>query len=137
MPDQFPRSQWQDNDDGLSPLDVATQVAVPEFDGRIITVPFSFKEIDDEGLISYVADPERCARVAGLAVRHARLRAVAPQDKRVAVVFSAYPDQARPHRQRRRAGHPGERGRAAARHARRRLRRSATSPASTRRTATR
>ena len=85
------RSQWQDNDDGLSPLDVATQVAVPEFDGRIITVPFSFKEIDDEGLISYVADPERCARVAGLAVRHARLRAVAPQDKRVAVVFSAYP----------------------------------------------
>jgi cobaltochelatase CobN len=85
------RSQWHDNDDGLSPLDVATQVAVPEFDGRIITVPFSFKEIDDEGLISYVADPERCARVAGLAVRHARLRAVAPKDKRVAVVFSAYP----------------------------------------------
>ena len=85
------RSQWRDNDDGLSPLDVATQVAVPEFDGRIITVPFSFKEIDEEGLISYVADPERCARVAGLAVRHARLRAVAPQDKRVALVFSAYP----------------------------------------------
>jgi cobaltochelatase CobN len=63
-----PHSQWRDNDDGLSPLDVATQVAVPEFDGRIITVPFSFKEIDDDGLISYVADAERCARVAGLAV---------------------------------------------------------------------
>ena len=76
---------------GLSPLDVATQVAVPEFDGRIITVPFSFKEIDDEGLISYVADPERCARVAGLAVRHARLRTIPARDKRVAVVFSAYP----------------------------------------------
>ncbi len=85
------RSQWHDNDDGLSPLDVATQVAVPEFDGRIITVPFSFKEIDDEGLISYVADPERCARVAGLAVRHAHLRSVAAPDKRIAVVFSAYP----------------------------------------------
>ncbi|HKP44771.1 cobaltochelatase subunit CobN [Mycobacterium sp.] len=85
------RSQWEDNDDGLSPLDVATQVAVPEFDGRIITVPFSFKEIDDEGLISYVADDERCARVAGLAVRHAKLRAIAPADKRVALVFSAYP----------------------------------------------
>ena len=27
------RSQWQNNDDGMSPLDVATQVAVPEFDG--------------------------------------------------------------------------------------------------------
>ena len=65
----------------MSPLDVATQVAVPEFDGRIITVPFSFKEIDDEGLISYVADPERCARVAGLAVRHARLRSIAAADR--------------------------------------------------------
>ncbi len=86
-----PRDQWRDNDDGLSPLDVASQVAVPEFDGRIITVPFSFKEIDDDGLISYVADPERCARVAGLAIRHARLRHVAPADKRVALVFSAYP----------------------------------------------
>jgi cobaltochelatase CobN len=85
------RKQWSDNDDGMSPLDVATQVAVPEFDGRIITVPFSFKEIDDEGLISYVADPERCARVAGLAVRQARLRRIAPADKRVALVFSAYP----------------------------------------------
>ena len=84
-------AQWAENDEGMSPLDVATQVAVPEFDGRIITVPFSFKEIDDEGLISYVADPERCARVAGLAVRQARLRRIAPADKRVALVFSAYP----------------------------------------------
>jgi len=51
------KSQWQNNDDGMSPLDVATQVAVPEFDGRIITFPFSFKEIYDEGLISYVSYP--------------------------------------------------------------------------------
>lgn len=85
------RDQWSANDDGMSPLDVATQVAVPEFDGRIVTVPFSFKEIDSEGLISYVADPERCARVAGLAVRHARLRAIPAAEKRVAMVFSAYP----------------------------------------------
>ncbi len=85
------RARWSENDDGMSPLDVATQVAVPEFDGRIITVPFSFKEIDDEGLITYTADPERCARVAGLAVRHARLRHVDPADKQIALVFSAYP----------------------------------------------
>jgi len=85
------RSRWADSDDGMSPLDVATQVAVPEFDGRIITVPFSFKEIDADGLISYVPDPERCARVAGLAVSHARLRSVAAADKRLALIFSAYP----------------------------------------------
>ncbi len=85
------RAKWAANDDGLSPLDVATQVAVPEFDGRIITVPFSFKEIDADGLISYVPDPERCARVAGLAVNHANLRRVPAADKRLALVFSAYP----------------------------------------------
>ena len=69
--------------------DVATQVSVPEFDGRIITVPFSFKEIDSEGLISYVPDPERCDRVAGLAVNYATLRRVGAPDKRVALMFSA------------------------------------------------
>ncbi|WP_018179288.1 cobaltochelatase subunit CobN [Jongsikchunia kroppenstedtii] len=85
------REQWDANDDGLSPLDVATQVAVPEFDGRIITVPFSFKEIDADGLPRYVADAERCARVAGIAVRHGRLRHLAPKDRRVAIMLSAYP----------------------------------------------
>ena len=85
------RATWAASDSGLSPRDVATQVAVPEFDGRIITVPFSFKEFDAEGLISYVPDPERCARVAGLAVNYATLRRVAPADKRVALVFSSYP----------------------------------------------
>ncbi len=85
------RPSWVDSDSGLSPLDAATQVAVPEFDGRIITVPFSFKETDPDGLSVYVADPERAARVAGIAVRHALLRHVPPAEKRVALVLSAYP----------------------------------------------
>lgn len=86
-----PRDDWEANDDGMSPLDVATQVAVPEFDGRIITVPFSFKEIDSDGLITYVPDPERCARVAGVALRHAKLRSIPAGERRIALVFSAYP----------------------------------------------
>jgi len=84
------RDAWADGD-GLSPLDAATQVAIPEFDGRLITVPFSFKEIDADGLSVYVADPQRAARVAGIAVRHAALRHVPAADKRVAVILSAYP----------------------------------------------
>jgi len=85
------RASWAANDDGLSPLDVASQVAVPEFDGRIITVPFSFKEIDADGLSTYVADPERTSRVAGIAVRHARLRHVPTGERRIALMLSAYP----------------------------------------------
>ncbi len=85
------RATWAAGDDGMSPLDVATQVAVPEFDGRIITVPFSFKEVDADGLTAYVADPERAARVAGIAVRHARLRHLPAAQRRVVLMLSAYP----------------------------------------------
>ncbi|MFE4500056.1 cobaltochelatase subunit CobN [Rhodococcus sp. NPDC056743] len=85
------RATWDANDDGLSPLDVATQVAVPEFDGRIITVPFSFKEIDSDGLSTYMPDPERAARVAGIAVRHGKLRHIPTTERRVALMLSAYP----------------------------------------------
>ncbi|MFZ2530543.1 MAG: cobaltochelatase subunit CobN [Rhodococcus sp. (in: high G+C Gram-positive bacteria)] len=85
------RDSWAESDDGVSPLDSATQIAVPEFDGRIITVPFSFKEFDADGLPRYVTDPERCRRVAGIAVAHARLRHVPPAQRRIAIMLSAYP----------------------------------------------
>ena len=85
------REQWADSPDGMSPLDVATQVAVPEFDGRLITVAFSFKELGEDGLPAYVPDPERCARVAGIALAHARLRHTPSAERKIAVVLSAYP----------------------------------------------
>jgi cobaltochelatase CobN len=85
------RAEWQADDGGLSPLDVGNQVAIPEFDGRLISVPFSFKETDSDGLTHYVADPERAARVAGTAVAHARLRHTPPADRRIVLMLSAYP----------------------------------------------
>ncbi len=93
------RADWMERDNGLSPLDVAMYVAMPEFDGRIVTVPFSFKEHVEVGgggpvdaqVQRYVADPERSRRVAGIATRLARLRVVPNADKRVALVLSNYP----------------------------------------------
>ena len=75
----------------LTPMDAAMQVAVPEFDGRLITVPFSFKETGPDGVPLYVADPERAARMAGIAVAHARLRHVPPARRRLAIMLSSYP----------------------------------------------
>ena len=85
------REEWEASDEGVTPLDSATQIAIPEFDGRIITAPFSFKEVDRDGLPRYVADPERCARVAGIAAKHARLRHVPTNQRRIALMLSAYP----------------------------------------------
>ncbi len=91
------RDEWAGDDAGLSPLDVAMGVAIPEFDGRIVGPAFSFKEeVDDGGDLGVTitatrADPERARRVADLAVRMARLRHTPHAGKRVAVVLSAYP----------------------------------------------
>ncbi|MFE2429558.1 cobaltochelatase subunit CobN [Streptomyces sp. NPDC059373] len=85
------RAAWDASDAALSPMDAAMQVAIPEFDGRLITVPFSFKEQGEGDVPVYVADPERAARVAGIAVRHAALKHKPNAEKRLAVVFTAYP----------------------------------------------
>ncbi|MCW2584568.1 MAG: cobN, partial [Frankiales bacterium] len=85
------RADWEASDAGLAPIDAAMQVAIPEFDGRLITVPFSFKETGEDGVPVYVADAERAARVAGVAVNHARLRYTPNADKKVALVLSSYP----------------------------------------------
>ena len=86
-----PRAAWQDSSAALTPMDAAMQVAVPEFDGRLITVPFSFKETGADGVPGYVADPERAARVAGIAVAHARLRRIPPAQRRLVIMLSSYP----------------------------------------------
>jgi len=85
------RAAWEASDTGLAPIDAAMQVAIPEFDGRLVTAPFSFKEQGPDGVPSYVADPERAARVAGTAVAHARLRHVPNTDKRLVLMLSSYP----------------------------------------------
>jgi len=91
------RARWEQSDMGLSPLDAAMQVAIPEFDGRIVGVPVSFKEpLEDDSpvgapVLHYRPDRERCARLARLAVRHARLRRLPPSEARIAIVLSSFP----------------------------------------------
>ncbi len=85
------RPAWAGSTAGLTPMDAAMQVAVPEFDGRLITVPFSFKEPGPDGVPVYTADPERARRAAGIAVAHARLRHIPAAGKRLAIMLSSYP----------------------------------------------
>ncbi len=99
-----PRWQWEVSSRGLNPLDTAMNVALPEFDGRIISVPISFKEKSQPGgrqadaaktsaaqtveLSHYEPVPDRVERVAGIALRQARLRALPNAHKRVAVILT-------------------------------------------------
>ncbi|MDW5597216.1 cobaltochelatase subunit CobN [Conexibacter stalactiti] len=92
------RAAWLASDSGLSPLDSATQVAIPEFDGRLLGGVISFKERDSAAdspvgvpVPRYVPDAERCAHVARLAVRHARLRFLPAAQRRVALLLTSFP----------------------------------------------
>jgi cobaltochelatase CobN len=90
-------ADWLDSDAGLAPLDVASGVAIPELDGRIIAPAFSFKEVVDDGhelgapIIANRPYADRTERVAGIATRLAWLRHVPPAERRIAIVLSAYP----------------------------------------------
>ena len=116
------RAAWADSDAALSPMDAAMQVAIPEFDGRLITVPFSFKETglgDDIPVYGPTRSGppgwpgSRCGTPGCATIPVARAEAGGRAVQ--------LPDQARPGGQRGRAGHPGLGGGAARRAARGRL----------------
>jgi cobaltochelatase CobN len=90
--------QWEASPRGLNPLDTAMNVALPEFDGRIITVPISFKEPVDSATPSEAAHyrpiADRVSRVAGLALRFVALRRKTNRDKRIAFVLTNSPGKA-------------------------------------------
>ncbi|CAN5523929.1 cobaltochelatase subunit CobN [soil metagenome] len=82
------QAAWRRNGRGLGPLDTAINVAIPEFDGRIISVPISFKEETAEGGARYAPEPERIARMVGLVKRLVTLRHKPNAEKRIAFVLT-------------------------------------------------
>jgi len=95
-----PQMLWDEREIGLSPLDIAMNVALPELDGRIITVPVSFKEsVSQNGVGSaelrrYVPNIEQTEAVASLAARYARMAHTPASERKIAIVLSNYPTKA-------------------------------------------
>ncbi|HXG42194.1 MAG TPA: cobaltochelatase subunit CobN [Dehalococcoidia bacterium] len=90
------RQEWEESAVGLSPLDVAMNVALPELDGRIISLPIGFKEERPDPRLGVtvaraVPHPELVAIVARQALRWAELRRKPNAEKRIAIVLSNYP----------------------------------------------
>ncbi|MBV9756060.1 MAG: cobaltochelatase subunit CobN, partial [Alphaproteobacteria bacterium] len=94
------REAWADSQRGLTPADLAMQVVLPEFDGRLLTTAISFKAEDaavpELGFARRVHRPEAdgITLAAERAAGWARLAATPRAGRRIALVLSDYPGAA-------------------------------------------
>lgn len=91
------RDAWEASPRGLSAADLAMQIALPEFDGRIAAGPVSFKAEEPAdpnlGFSHRIQAPDAgsIAMVADLAAAWVRLAQTPAQERRLALVLSDYP----------------------------------------------
>ncbi|MBW4478982.1 MAG: cobaltochelatase subunit CobN [Tolypothrix brevis GSE-NOS-MK-07-07A] len=89
--------QWESQFQGLSPRDMAMNVALPEVDGRIISRAVSFKAVQtrnpnlETDVVVYEAIASRISFVADLAANWVRLRLTPPEERHVALILANYP----------------------------------------------
>ncbi|BAY45231.1 cobaltochelatase subunit CobN [Scytonema sp. HK-05] len=89
--------QWELQFQGLSPRDMAMNVALPEVDGRIISRAVSFKAVQSSSssletdVVVYEPVSSRIEFVASLAANWVRLRSKPPEERRVALILANYP----------------------------------------------
>ena len=89
--------QWQSDSMGLSPRDMAMNVALPEVDGRIISRAVSFKAVIrrhpdlETDVVGYEPIASRIDFVAELAANWVRLRNKPSSERRLAFILANYP----------------------------------------------
>ncbi|MEO0350735.1 MAG: cobaltochelatase subunit CobN [Cyanobacteria bacterium P01_A01_bin.15] len=91
--------QWQQQWRGLSPRDIAMNVALPEVDGRIISRAVSFKAVQTDHpqlettVMAYEPKPDRIEFVADLAANWVTLRCTTAEQRKVALILANYPNK--------------------------------------------
>ncbi len=93
------QAAWRSGTRGLSPRDIAMNVALPEVDGRLITRAVSFKAsaardtLTQADVVAYAPIPDRLRFVAELAGGWAKLRRKTVGERRIAMVLANYPNR--------------------------------------------
>ncbi|MEG4322984.1 MULTISPECIES: cobaltochelatase subunit CobN, partial [unclassified Microcoleus] len=89
--------QWETELQGLSPRDVAMNVALPEVDGKIITRAVSFKAVQtwnselETDVVGYVAAADRISFVADLTANWVKMKQTPATNRRIAIILANYP----------------------------------------------
>ncbi|AFY77108.1 cobaltochelatase, CobN subunit [Pleurocapsa sp. PCC 7327] len=91
--------QWKSSFQGLTPRDVAMNVALPEVDGRIITRAVSFKSVKtwnkalETDVVVYQPKCDRINFIADLAANWIRLRRTPISERKIALILANYPNR--------------------------------------------
>ncbi|MEL6247876.1 MAG: cobaltochelatase subunit CobN [Cyanobacteria bacterium J06627_15] len=92
-------ARWQQSALGLSPRDLAMNVALPEVDGRIVTRAVSFKTFAtnasrlETDIVTYASVSDRVDFVTQLAANWRRLGNTPPAQRKIALVLANYPNR--------------------------------------------
>ncbi len=93
------REVWETGFQGLTPRDLAMNVALPEVDGRIITRAISFKAVQSQNsrlqtdVVVYEPERSRINFVAELAARWVKLRQTPITERKIALILANYPNR--------------------------------------------
>ena len=93
------RETWASGTQGLTPRDMAMNVALPEVDGRIITRAVSFKigQAQNSALqteiVVYEPEQSRIDFVADLSKKWIELKSTSPSDRKIALILANYPNR--------------------------------------------
>ncbi len=91
--------QWESSFQGLTPRDVAMNVALPEVDGRIITRAVSFKSVQtwnpdlETDVVVYQPRGDRINFIADLAANWVQLKQTPPAERKIALILANYPNR--------------------------------------------
>ncbi|WP_196889251.1 cobaltochelatase subunit CobN [Aureivirga sp. CE67] len=90
---------WKEGLFGLTPTDIAMNIALPEIDGRIIGRAISFKKeiektaLTDSSILKYEAYQPACDYTVSLAKNYAKLQSLKNKDKKIALILPNYPNK--------------------------------------------
>jgi cobaltochelatase CobN len=93
------QEQWENSLMGLTPRDVAMNVALPEIDGRIITKAISFKAIKqrqaklETDIVIYQPKSDRINFVTDLTANWVKLQTTPNAEKKIALILANYPNK--------------------------------------------
>ena len=85
------KDDWEKSIEGLTPMEMAVSIAMPEFDGALHGVPVASRELLENGQASYQPLSERINSMVRKAAKWAKLRRKANQEKKIGIIFHNYP----------------------------------------------